>query len=650
MPRLLLTVLLSTTLLSTALVLSGGRCSLASAQTAEGVSIAVDATAPGAVLDPVWSYYGYDEANYTTTAEGEALLRTLAQAAAVDAAPVRIRTHFLFNTGDGVPALKWGSTNLYTESAGGSPVYDYSLIDPILDATVAAGALPLVELGFMPQALSSRPSPYQNSSTYALDGGCFYPPRDYEEWARLVAEWARHVKGRYPGAEASWQWELWNEPDIGYWHGTFEEYARLYDHTEAALHGVFPQAPLGGPAVARPDGSFLAQFLEHCATGTNAVSGQTGTRLDLVSFHAKGGVSVTDGHVQMDLGQQLRLHEAGFAAVAASASFARTPIIISEADPDGCAACPVSRAPQHAYRNSTAYGAYEVAMMKRTLDLAAQVGVQLRGVLTWAFTFPGTPYFAGYRALATNGIHLPVLNAFQLLGKLRGARLPVLSSGAQPLGELLASSVRQQPDVDALAAIDGDSIQILVWNYHDELVAAPPARITLDVALPLGFGGSDSSRAVSVTHTRVDEAHGDAVAVWKSQGSPALPSAEELSALRGAMAPVVLSRERVLPAADGALSLSLELPRFGLSLLELTPVVEDGGDEAFPRHRGCSVQPLPAAPGALPAVLTLTLTLGMALRPPRGIPRRLRRGWRKPRREALCREAVAQLPCPWRTF
>ncbi|MEY2931665.1 MAG: hypothetical protein RL033_2414, partial [Pseudomonadota bacterium] len=649
-----------------ALVLSSGRRSTASAQTGEGVRLAVDATAPGALLEPVWRYYGYDEANYTTTAEGEALLRTLTAAhsasvdsaavdsAAVDAAPLsapRIRTHFLFNTGDGVPALKWGSTNLYTESASGSPVYDYSLIDPILDVTVAAGALPLVELGFMPQALSSHPSPYQNSSTYALDGGCFYPPSDYAEWAGLVAEWARHVKGRYPGAEASWQWELWNEPDIGYWHGTFEEYARLYDYTEAGLHGVLPQAPLGGPAVARPDGSFLAQFLEHCATGTNAVSGQTGTRLDLVSFHAKGGVSVTDGHVQMDLGQQLRLHEAGFEAVAASASFARTPIIISEADPDGCAACPVSTAPQHAYRNSPAYGAYEVAMMKRTLDLAAELGVNLRGVLTWAFTFPGTPYFAGYRALATNGIHLPVLSAFQLLGKLRGARLPVTSSGAQPLRELLASSVRQQPDVDALAAIDGDSLQILVWNYHDDLVAAPPARITLDVALPPAFARSHSSRAVSVTQTRVDEAHGDAVTVWTSQGSPELPSAEQLSALRGAMEPVVLSRERVLPTADGVLSLSLELPRFGLSLLELTPVVDDeltpvvddSGDEAAPRQPGCSVLPLPAAPDALPALLALTL--GVALRQPRGFPRRLRRGWRKIRPAT-----VAQLPCAWRTF
>ena len=136
----------------------------------------------------------------------------------------------------------------------------------------------------------------------------------------------------------------------------------------------------------------------------------------------------------MDLGTQLRLHRAGFDAVAAFPQFKQTPIYITEADPDGCAACPASTMPADAYRNSTAYGAYEIAMMKHTIDLEAQEGVKLGGVLTWAFTFPGTPYFAGYRALATNGINLPVMGAFKLLGRLAGTRLPLTSSGARHAG------------------------------------------------------------------------------------------------------------------------------------------------------------------------------------------------------------------------
>ena len=195
---------------------------------------------------------------------------------------------------------------------------------------------------------------------------------------------------------------------------------KLYDYTEAALHAAIPDAGLGGPAVIAPDGPFLREFLQHCATGTNAVTGGTGTRLDLVSFHAKGGVAVNGDHVELDLGHQLRLHRAGFNAVAAFAQLEQTPIYITEADPDGCAACPANTIAGGAYRSSPAYGAYEVAMMKHTLELEREAGVTLGGVLTWAFTFPDSPYFAGYRELATHGIDMPVLGVFKLLGRLSG--------------------------------------------------------------------------------------------------------------------------------------------------------------------------------------------------------------------------------------
>jgi len=162
--------------IAVALVVSSGSLPRASAQTRDAVSIGVDATQAGSALERVWAFHGYDEVNYTNTQEGMELLRTLASAHTAD---VHVRTHFLFNTGDGTPAMKWGSTNLYTEDASGNPVYDYTLIDAVMDATTGAGALPFVELGFMPEALSTRPNPYRNSATHLLDGGCFSPPTDY---------------------------------------------------------------------------------------------------------------------------------------------------------------------------------------------------------------------------------------------------------------------------------------------------------------------------------------------------------------------------------------------------------------------------------------------------------------------------------------
>jgi xylan 1,4-beta-xylosidase len=552
------------------------------AQTPATVNITVDATAAGTPLERVWAFHGYDELNYTTLPEGRALLGTLA---AAHSAPVHVRNHFLLNTGDGTPGLKWGSTNVYTEDGAGNPVYNWALTDEILDTVTKAGAFPFVEIGFMPQALSSHAMPYLNSSATALDGGSLYPPSDYTKWAELIGTWATHAKGRYPNVAANWLWELWNEPDIAYWNGTFDDYAKLYDYTESALHGVLPDAALGGPAVAGAASSFLRQFLEHCASGTNAVTGQTGARLDLVTFHAKGGVAMRDGHVEMDLGNQLRLHRAGFNTVASFSQFQQTPIYITEADPDGCAACPASSIPADAYRNSTAYGAYEIAMMKHTLELEAQLGVKLAGVLTWAFTFPGTPYFDGYRALATNGIHLPVLNAFKLLGSLAGTRLPLTSNAARPLSDVVASGVRDQAEVDGMATRNGTAIQTLVWNYHDDILPVAATPVHLAIQVPASFGVT-----ARVSHLRVDESHGDAYSVWVSQGMPPSPSAAQFAALRQAMEPSSLVPDTTVKvAADGSVCADFELPRFGVSLVTISPGI--AASDAGAVSEGCAGSP-----------------------------------------------------------
>lgn len=535
------------------------------------VSVSVDSASSGTPLEPVWPFFGFDEINYTTSPEGKELLRALVGA---NRAAVHVRSHFLFNTGDGTPALKWGSTNVYTEDSAGNPVYSWALSDGIMDAVTTSGAFPFVELGFMPQALSTQPDPYRNSGAMTLDGGFTSPPKDYAKWANLIRTWASHADARYPNVAASWLWELWNEPDIPYWNGTFDEYTKLYDYTESALHEVIPSAQLGGPAVVSPAGTFFRRFLEHCAAGTNAVTGNTGTRLDLVTFHAKGGVSLSGDHVQMNLGNQLKLHRAGFEAVAAFAAFKDTPIYLTEADPDGCAACPVSTTPANAYRTSPAYGAYELAMMKHSLELESLLGVRLGGVLTWAFTFPGTPYFAGYRTLSTNGIDLPVFGAFKLLGQLSGVRLPLASGGARALDDVLLNSVRDQPEIDGIATRDdGDhTVRILLWNYHDDLVTVPATTVHLSVNWP-----SDRGTRARVSHWRVDEAHGDAYTTWQAQGMPAQPSAAQVQALQQAMVPQLLMAQTLTVSSSGSVELDFELPRFGVSLVTLEP--PNGTDE-----------------------------------------------------------------------
>ena len=74
----------------------------------------MDAATTVGAYNPIYAYFGYDEPNYTYTQNGKKLIGELA---ALSPVPVEIRAHHLLVTGDGTPALKWGSTNAYTEDA-----------------------------------------------------------------------------------------------------------------------------------------------------------------------------------------------------------------------------------------------------------------------------------------------------------------------------------------------------------------------------------------------------------------------------------------------------------------------------------------------------------------------------------------------------
>ena len=84
--------------------------------------INVDLAKEKGSMTPIWAWFGYDEPNYTYMKDGKKLLSEIA---ALSPVPVYVRAHSLLCTGDGTPALKWGSTNAYTEDANGNQVYNW---------------------------------------------------------------------------------------------------------------------------------------------------------------------------------------------------------------------------------------------------------------------------------------------------------------------------------------------------------------------------------------------------------------------------------------------------------------------------------------------------------------------------------------------
>jgi xylan 1,4-beta-xylosidase len=535
----------------------------ASASAVFPVSIRIDASRPKAELRPIWRFFGADEPNYAYMKDGKKLLQQLG-----DLRPqaVYFRTHNLLTSGDGTPALKWGSTNAYTEDASGKPVYDWTIVDRIFDAYRQRGVKPYVQIGFMPKALSIKPDPYQHHWTPTakydeIYTGWAYPPSDYQRWAQLVYQWTRHCVARYGRAEVeSWYWEVWNESNIGYWRGTPEEFRKLHDYAIDAVRRALPTARVGGPDTAGSGGEFMRDFIEHCLRGTNYATGRSGTPFDFISFHAKGSPKFVAGHVQMGIANQLRTIDSAFATIASYPQLKQKPIVIGESDPDGCAAC---QGAQLGYRNSTMYSSYTAASFAREHDLADKYGVNLEGALTWAFEFESQPYFAGFRALATNGIDLPVLNVFRLFAKMKGRRVLAESDGALPLAAILKDGVRAQADVAALASLDKNHLYVLMWHYHDDDVSGPEAAVALKLnGLPLRSGKA------RLRQYRIDADHSNAYTVWQKMGSPADPSPQQYAQLERAGKLDLTGAAEIVAVQNGSASLQLTLPRQAVWLLD----------------------------------------------------------------------------------
>jgi xylan 1,4-beta-xylosidase len=516
---------------------------------------------------PVWNYFGYDEPNYSYAPNGKKLLSEIG---ALNRVPAYVRVHNLLTTGDGSASLKWGSTNVYTEDAAGHPVYSWEIVDRIFDTFHQAGIKPLVELGFMPEALSAHPEPYRhNFPQGSIFTGWAYPPTDYRKWGELVFQLVRHLRQRYGDAEVrTWLWEVWNEPDIDYWKGTPEEFFKLYDYSAEGVLRALPGAEIGGPDTtgpARPNAAqFLVRFLQHCDTGRNYASNKVGAPLDFISFHPKGSPTWQGDHVQMGITTQLANIEQGFKVVSSFQKWRNTPVILGESDPEGCAACSAQQNPQNSYRNGALYASYEAEALSHTLALAEREHIDLSGVVTWAFEFEDQPYFAGFRELASNGLDKPVLNAFRMFGMLGGQQVEAISSGALETEQVVRDGVRARPEINAIATRKARDIEVLVWNYHDDDLPADAASIDLTISgLPEGVGRG------LLEHFRIDSSHSNAYAVWKELGSPHSPTAKQYKQMESAGQLQLLDSPEWISIERGTVHLKFALPRQGLSLLRM---------------------------------------------------------------------------------
>jgi len=532
------------------------------------VALTVDLARETGSMYPAWAWFGYDEPNFTYMRDGQKLLSEIS---ALSPVPVYVRVHNILTSDEGEPGLKWGSTNVYTEDKNGNPVYDWTKVNKIFDTFHERGMKPIVELGFMPKALSTHPEPYRhnwpkNPDIMDFSTGWAYPPKDYNKWAELVFQFTRHCITRYGEKEIeSWYWEVWNEPDVSiYWKGKTEEYLKLYDYSVSAVKKACPKAKVGGPTSTDPRNegalNFYLAFLQHCMEGTNCVTGKKGSPLDYITFHAKGSPRLVDGHIQMNYNPQLQSIAKGFEIVSSFPKFKNLPIIIGESDPEGCAACAGAN---FGYRNGTVYSSYQAAVFAKTYELADFYKVNFIGAVTWAFEFEDKPWFAGYRDLATNSVDKPVLNIYRMYGMMDGTRVNV-SGGKYDLKTMTEKGVKEaEADINALACKGKHSVSVMVWNYHDDDLPADETAVEIAIAgLP--------AKSILVQEYRIDQGNSNSFEAWKKMGSPQNPSPEQIAELEKAGQLKLFSSPEWIKANQDKTVKKIELPRQGVSLLKFS--------------------------------------------------------------------------------
>jgi len=155
-----------------------------------------------------------------------------------------------------------------------------------LKATLDAGYTPRIVLDNVPYAMSDPPrqSFYGNTA----------PPKDERLWHQYVEAAVRAMVKAFGRRTVSrWRFRVGTEPDLrpGHWAGTKEQYFAHYDYTVDAVTRVLPEAIIGPGNILNPAGRGTRYFrnkwgldiIDHAATGTNACTGKTGTRMTIFS-------------------------------------------------------------------------------------------------------------------------------------------------------------------------------------------------------------------------------------------------------------------------------------------------------------------------------------------------------------------------------
>ncbi|MDX2679909.1 GH39 family glycosyl hydrolase [Streptomyces sp. NY05-11A] len=438
-----------------------------------------------------------------------------------------IRGHGLLSDGMGVyrPYDHEGARHVH---------HSFTYVDQVVDAYLAAGIRPFLELGFMPEALAV------GTQTVFWWRGNVTPPRSYREWADLVRATLAHLVDRYGLDEVrTWPIEVWNEPNLSdFWQDADEKaYYRLYEVTARTVKEVDAALQVGGPAITPGADDWLDRFAEF-AQGRDVP-------VDFVSKHAytSGPADQVPFGVHQTLAPASSLLDQ-FATPRErlkDTRLAGLPVHITEFNSSYC--------PNNPIHDTAFHAAYLAPVLAHGGDFVDSFSY-------WTFSdvfeeagVPTALFHGGFGLLTHRQVRKPTYHLYAFMARM-GPDL--LARGDDHL-------VTRHPD---------GRVTVLAWAPVDPTGETPgPDRHVLRLSLPV------VAREVFVRRSTVDEEHGNAYTAWRHMGSPRSPKPGQLDVLHDAAEPA--RSHRRLPAPEGRAELDLSLARHEITLVELTPVVDE---------------------------------------------------------------------------
>ncbi|MCI3271740.1 GH39 family glycosyl hydrolase [Streptomyces cylindrosporus] len=443
-----------------------------------------------------------------------------------------IRGHGLLSDGMGVyRPYEWQGERRVRHS--------FTYVDQVLDAYLALGIRPFLELGFMPGELAS------GDQTVFWWRGNVTPPRSHKEWAELVRATVSHLVDRYGLDEVrTWPIEVWNEPNLrDFWQDADEQaYHRLYEVTAHAVKEVDSELQVGGPAISPGADEWLDRFAEFVD--------RRDVPVDFVSKHAYS--SGPAQHVPFGVHQTLA---------------PATDLLTQFASPrERIKGTPLAELPLHITEFNSSYRpdnpihdtAFHAAYLAPVL---AAGGDHADSFSYWTFSdmfeeagVPTSLFHGGFGLLTHRQVKKPTYHLYAFLA---GMGDELLARGDDHL-------VTRHPD---------GRVTVLAWAPVDASGATPgPDRHVVRLSVPMRAGEA------FVRRSTVDEEHGNARTAWQRMGSPRSPRPHQLDVLHEAAEPA--RRHGRLPVEDGRVALDLTLARHEVTLVEVSAVVEEAPEWA----------------------------------------------------------------------